>query len=277
MASGLLFYNQSSLFHFFHFPPEKLTFAPLFQNGIMQQVIFQDLGRISYQKAWDYQHQLQDELIVKKRLNWQREKEGKERVPQPFHYLLFCEHNPVYTLGKSGSTDHLLLDETGLKEKEIEFFKINRGGDITYHGPGQITGYPIFDLDEFFTDIHKYVRYLEEAVMRTLVEYGIHDSFRIDGYTGVWLPEKNGLPKRKICAIGVRLSRWVTMHGFAFNVNTDLDYFKNIIPCGIDEGDKDVTSLAAELGREMDFEEVKTVLKQHFAELFGFEFVERTA
>lgn len=238
----------------------------------MEQVVFQDLGRISYQKAWDYQHQLQDELIAQKRLNWERERKGEAKVPLAHHYLLFCEHNPVYTLGKSGSTDNLLLDEKGLEEKGIEFFKINRGGDITYHGPGQITGYPIFDLDEFFTDIHKYVRYLEEAVMRTLAGYGIENAFRMDGYTGVWLPEKEDLPKRKICAIGVRLSRWVTMHGFAFNVNTDLRYFQNIIPCGIDEGDKDVTSLARELGGEVGMEEVKTILKNHFAELFGFEF-----
>lgn len=239
----------------------------------MERVVFQDLGRISYQKAWDYQHQLQDELIALKRQNWERERNGEATIPPSHHHLLFCEHNPVYTLGKSGSVDHLLLDEKGLEEKGIEFFKINRGGDITYHGPGQITGYPIFDLDQFFTDIHKYVRYLEEVVIRTLAEYDIHDAFRIDGYTGVWLPEKNGQPKRKICAIGVRLSRWVTMHGFAFNVNTDLDYFRNIVPCGIDEGDKDVTSLSVELEREMDVEEVKGKLKKHFAELFGFEFV----
>jgi len=238
----------------------------------MEQVVFRDLGRISYQKAWDYQHELQDELISLKRQNWERERKDEAVIPPSHHYLLFCEHNPVYTLGKSGSIDHLLLDEKGLEEKGVEFFKINRGGDITYHGPGQITGYPIFDLDQFFTDIHKYVRYLEEAVIRTLEDYGIEDAFRIDGYTGVWLPEKNGLPKRKICAIGVRLSRWVTMHGFAFNVNTDLSYFRNIVPCGIDEGDKDVTSLAAELGREMDIEEVKEKLKNKFAELFGFEF-----
>lgn len=237
----------------------------------MQQVIFKDLGRISYQKAWDYQHELQDATIATKRQNWEREKQGEAKLPTR-HYLLFCEHNPVYTLGKSGSTNHLLLDETGLREKGIEFFKINRGGDITYHGPGQITGYPIFDLDEFFTDIHKYVRYLEEAVIRTIAEYGITDGFRIKGYTGVWLPEKDGQPKRKICAIGVRLSRWVTMHGFAFNVNTDLGYFRHIVPCGIDEGDKDVTSLAAELGRPVDLAEVKARLKAHFADLFGFDF-----
>lgn len=237
----------------------------------MQQVIFQDLGRISYQKAWDYQQQLQDEVIAVKRQNREREERGEVKLPI-VHHLLFCEHNPVYTLGKSGSINNLLLDDAALKEKSIEFFKTNRGGDITYHGPGQITGYPIFDMDEFFTDIHRYVRYLEEAVIRTLAEYGIDDAFRMDGFTGVWLPAKANSPKRKICAIGVRLSRWVTMHGFAFNVNTDLEYFRHIIPCGIDDQDKDVTSMANELDKHVDAEEVKTHLKKHFAELFGFEF-----
>jgi lipoyl(octanoyl) transferase len=176
------------------------------------------------------------------------------------------------TLGRSGSEDHLLFDEAGLQAKGIEFFKINRGGDITYHGPGQIVGYPIFDLDEFFTDVHRYVRYLEEAVIRTLADYGITDAYRIKEYTGVWLPQKGWLPKRKICAIGVHLSRWVTMHGFAFNVNTDLGYFRHIVPCGINDKDKDVTSLANELGHTMDEHEVKEKLRHHLAELFGFEF-----
>lgn len=167
--------------------------------------------------------------------------------------------------------DHLLLDEAGLATAGFSFYKINRGGDITYHGPGQIVGYPIFDLDEFFTDVHQYVRYLEEAVMRTLQEYGIA-TYRESGYTGVWLPATAHRPKRKICAIGVHLSRWVTLHGFAFNINTDLGHFANIIPCGIQDDDKSVTSLAQELGHTVDIEDVKTRLRQHFAELFGFQF-----
>ena len=236
----------------------------------MQQVVFKDLGRISYRKAWDYQGQLRDEVIALKRENRELEKQGKTALPTK-HYLLFCEHPPVYTLGKSGSPDNLLLNEKGLSEKGIEFFKTNRGGDITYHGPGQIVGYPIFDLDGFFTDVHRYVRYLEEVVIRTLAEYGIGGE-RIKEYTGVWLPQKGWLPKRKICAIGVHLSRWVTLHGFAFNVNTDLSYFRHIIPCGINDKDKDVTSLSFELGRDVNEEEVKGKLKRHFSELFGFEF-----
>ena len=259
---------------------------------MMQKVIYQDLGRIPYSDAWAYQSDLQKQLIDAKRLAQKVEvetpsvmqsvmaqnaliKTGFEAVEMPFeqtHYLLFCEHNPVYTLGKSGSTTHLLLDEEGLAAKGIEFFKINRGGDITNHGPGQITGYPIFDLDFFFTDVHKYVRYLEEAVIRTIADYGLK-GIRINGYTGVWLEGDAAQPKRKICAIGVHLSRWVTLHGFAFNVNTDLNFFKNIIPCGIEDEDKTVTSLAVELGRKMDVEEVKEKLKGHFAMLFEFEFI----
>lgn len=236
----------------------------------MQRVLFQDLGSISYQKAWDYQKALLKELIDRKNFNRQRAKEGLPLLSS-YHYLLFCEHPPVYTLGKSGSTDHLLLTETDLEREGFEFHKINRGGDITYHGPGQIVGYPIFDLDCFFTDVHKYVRYLEEAVIRTLADYDV-ESYRIDGFTGVWLPETNFQSKRKICAIGVHLSRWVTMHGFAFNVNTQLEHFENIIPCGIEDRDKKVTSLQKELGRLLNLEEVKSRLKNHFAELFGFEF-----
>lgn len=186
--------------------------------------------------------------------------------------LIFCEHSHVYTLGKSGSENHLLINKSKLESESIEFFKINRGGDITYHGPGQITGYPIFDLDEFFTDVHKYVRYLEEVIIRTIAEYGLH-GVRLKEYTGVWLaPEKEGEPYRKICAIGVHLSRWVTMHGFAFNVNTDLDYFDFIVPCGIDDGDKTVTSLSRELGTIIDMEEVKQKLRHHFKTLFEFEY-----
>ncbi|MCC6722919.1 MAG: lipoyl(octanoyl) transferase LipB [Saprospiraceae bacterium] len=237
----------------------------------MQKVIYKDLGRIPYREAWDLQQGLHDEAIRRKRENRERKERGEELLPIN-HHLLFCEHSPVMTLGRSGSEEHLLLDAAGLQAKGIEFFKINRGGDITYHGPGQIVGYPIFDLDEFFTDVHRYVRCLEEAVIRTLAEYGIEDAYRIKEYTGVWLPQKGWLPKRKICAIGVHLSRWVTMHGFAFNVNTDLGYFRHIVPCGINDKDKDVTSLANELGHTMDEHEVKEKLRRHFAELFGFEF-----
>lgn len=237
----------------------------------MQKVIFKDLGRIPYQEAWDFQQGLHDEAVRRKRENRERKERGEALLPIS-HHLLFCEHPPVMTLGRSGAEANLLLDENSLREKGIEFFKINRGGDITYHGPGQIVGYPIFDLDEFFTDVHRYVRYLEEAVILTLAEYGIEDAYRIKEYTGVWLPQAGWLPKRKICAIGVHLSRWVTMHGFAFNVNTDLDYFRHIIPCGINDKDKDVTSLAKELGHTVDENEVKEKLRRHFAELFGFEF-----
>ena len=245
---------------------------------MLPKVEYQDLGRISYHAAWDYQFELQKEVIARKRLI----KEKAESTPSVFgafeapfeqkHYLLFCEHNPVFTLGKSGSLEHLLLNEAELTQKGIEFFKINRGGDITFHGAGQITGYPIFDMDFFFNDVHKYVRYLEEVVIRTIAEYGLAGT-RIKEYTGVWLAGENGEPNRKICAIGVHLSRWVTMHGFAFNVNTDLSYFNYIIPCGIAEADKAVTSLAKELGKEIPVEEVKTKLKKHFKELFGFEYL----
>jgi len=236
----------------------------------MQKVIFKDLGTISYREAWDYQQELLQQSIDTKRQNRDL-KETNRPLLDVRHYLLFCQHPPVYTLGRSGSPEHLLLDEQGLREKGIEFFKINRGGDITYHGPGQIVGYPIIDLDEFFTDVHRYVRYLEEAIIRTLAEYGL-EAMRIKEYTGVWLPQTNVFPKRKICAIGVHLSRWVTMHGFAFNINTDLQYFNHIIPCGINDSDKTVTSLAKELGRKVDEEEVKQKLKSHFATIFGFEF-----
>ena len=166
--------------------------------------------------------------------------------------------------------DHLLLNEAELQTKGIAFFKINRGGDITYHGPGQVVGYPIFDLDCFFTDVHKYVRYIEEAVILTLAEYGLK-GVRYEGYTGVWLEPEGDQPKRKICAIGVHLSRWVTMHGFAFNINTDLNYFDYIIPCGINDPDKTVTSLSIELGHEVSILEVKSKLIKHFARLFNFE------
>lgn len=231
----------------------------------MQQVNFRDLGLIDYKEAWDLQERLFKATIQRKIEN--RRSPDIENVPTE-HHLLFCEHPHVYTLGKSGSKDHLLLNEQALEEKDAVFYKINRGGDITYHGPGQIVAYPIFDLDKFFTDIHKYLRYLEEAVIGVLKQYGIK-SGRIAGLTGVWIDAEDPAKARKICAYGVRCSRWVTMHGLAFNVNSDLDYFGNIIPCGIP--DKAVTSMHTELGRKLDMEVIKGQLKVELANLFDLE------
>ncbi|HTI59708.1 lipoyl(octanoyl) transferase LipB [Mucilaginibacter sp.] len=238
-----------------------------------KKVHFEDWGLIDYKEAWDKQEALFGETVALKTANRNKmiATEGDEyQEEEPTaNYLVFCEHPHVYTLGKSGKPEHLLLDEQGLKEKKASYYLINRGGDITYHGPGQVVGYPILDLDNFFTDIHLYLRTLEEAVILTLADYGLKAG-RYPGYTGVWFDADND-KARKICALGVRCSRWVTMHGFAFNVNPDLDYFKNIVPCGID--DKDVTSMQRELGRKVDEEEVKTILKGHIAELFGMELV----
>lgn len=225
----------------------------------MVKVVFQDLGHIDYKQAWDYQEKLFDQIIAIKRQNRKEETNLETQS-----YLLFCEHPHVYTLGKSGDEKNLLVNEEYLKSRGATFHKINRGGDITYHGPGQIVGYPILDLENFFTDIHKYLRFLEEAVILTLSEYGI-ESGRSDGETGVWL-ESGTENARKICALGVRSSRWVTMHGFAFNVNPDLDYFGNIIPCGI--VDKSVTSMEKELGKKIDIQEVRDKLKVHLASIF---------
>lgn len=229
-----------------------------------KKVQFIDWGLLDYQEAWDRQEKVFSETLAIKQDNRTNNLEN----PTP-NYLIFTEHPHVYTLGKSGHEEYLLLDEEGLKEKEAKFYKINRGGDITYHGPGQIVGYPILDLDNFFTDIHLYLRTLEEAIILTLADYGIQAG-RYEGYTGVWLDADNE-KARKICAMGVRASRWVTMHGFAFNVNADLAYFGNIIPCGID--DKDVTSMERELGRKLDMNEVKEKLKNHIASLFHMELV----
>jgi lipoyl(octanoyl) transferase len=233
----------------------------------MQKVVYEDLGKIGYKEAWDYQESVFQRIVEAKLRNRALPDEEKEQI---LHHLIFCEHPHVYTLGKSGSEDHLLLSGEELGERKAEFYRINRGGDITYHGPGQLVGYPIFDLDGFFTDIHKYLRYLEEAVIRTLAEYGIRGG-RIEGFTGVWLEEEDPVRARKICAMGVKCSRWVTMHGFAFNVNVDLEYFKNIIPCGI--ADKPVTSLAKELGHAVDSREVKQKLLRHLCGLFGIELI----
>lgn len=232
-----------------------------------KKVNLEDLGNRDYKTTWDYQEELFKSIVDLKIKN-RREAAGLET---PNHFL-FVEHPHVYTLGKSGDINNLLIDETKLKEKEATFYKINRGGDITYHGPGQIVGYPILDLDNFFTDIHKYLRLLEEMVILTLAEYGLKAG-RSEGETGVWLDV--GTPfARKICAMGVRASRWVTMHGFALNVNTDLGYFDLMIPCGIK--DKAVTSLNVELGQKhVNEEEVKQKLLKHFEELFEADFIKQ--
>ena len=224
-----------------------------------KKVKFEDLGLIDYKQCWEYQEKLFAEIVERKREN---RRENLNNVTP--NYLLFCEHPHVYTLGKSGDKSNLLVNEESLKSRGATFYKINRGGDITYHGPGQIVGYPILDLDNFFTDIHKYLRLLEEAIILTLKEYGL-EAERSEGETGVWFDV--GTPKaRKICAFGVKTSRWVTMHGFAFNVNSDLSYFENIIPCGI--ADKKVTSLKKELGKELDLEDVKKRVLIHIVKLF---------
>ena len=238
-----------------------------------KRVAFQDWGLTDYKVAWERQEAIFTETVNQKiRLRNQQPAvagEGPDEEEMTPNYLIFCAHPHVYTLGKSGKPEHLLLDEQGLKDKHATYYPINRCGDITYHGPGQIVGSPILELDNFFTDIHLYLRTLEEAVILTLADYGLQAG-RYPGYTGVWFDADNERA-RKICALGVRCSRWVTMHGFALNVNADLDYFKNIVPCGID--DKAVTALQAELGYEADISEVKDMLKNHIATLFGMELV----
>ena len=229
-------------------------------------MIFKDLGIIDYKTAWDYQENLLQENITVKAAA----RNGAERTESLLfstkNYFLFCEHPPVYTLGKSGSMNNIFLDDAQLKEKKIEFFKTNRGGDITFHGLQQIVGYPVLDLEKFGTDIGKYLRNLEEAVILTIAEYGISGE-RSAGETGVWIDSGIEGRERKICAIGVRCSRWITMHGFALNVNTDLDYFKNIIPCGIQN--KQVTSVEKETGGKVNYEDVKNRLKKNFEEVFN--------
>ena len=235
-----------------------------------QKVTFQDIGQCRYEDAWNYQTELHKRLIDRKKPFFEAKNTS---LPEgtPEHHLLFVEHPPVYTLGKSGTPDHLLLSEEELGQQGFEFFKINRGGDITYHGPGQLVVYPIFDLEYFFRDVQRYVRGLEETVIRTLADYGI-TAARMPGYTGVWLDVDSDTRKRKICAIGVHISRWVTLHGLAFNVNPELGHFHNIIPCGIQETDKGVTSLSIELGRWVDMGEVKEKVRGKFAEVFDFEY-----
>lgn len=224
-------------------------------------IAFKDLGLMDYHQAWSFQEEIFDQIIQVKTAN--RSLGPYDQLPTP-NYLLFCEHNPVYTLGKSGKPEHLLLSQEDLAAKRIAWYPINRGGDITYHGPGQITGYPVLDLENFMTDIHKYLRFIEEAIIQVCAIYGIKAG-RIEGLTGVWIEE------RKICALGVRAARWVTMHGFAFNVNTELHYFDYIVPCGID--DKEVTSLAKEVGHPLDMSVVKNQVKEALASQFGWQYL----
>jgi len=224
-----------------------------------QKVIFQDLGLTNYFDTWQYQTEIHQKL-----------KEEKKSInnPNPRHTLIFCEHHAVFTLGRSGLQENLIVSPEYLAENNIQFYKINRGGDITYHGPGQIVGYPIFDLDLFFNDVHKYVRLLEESVIQTLKHYNV-TGHREPGYTGVWIKREN--ENRKICAIGVHLSRWISLHGFAFNINTNLDHFNYIIPCGIKDEGKSVTSLEKELGTKQNMDEVKHILKNKISSIFEFD------
>lgn len=242
-----------------------------------QQVIFRDLGKMEYKEAWDYQERLLQENARRKSIVHSRQSavvandlNFNEPELTTEHYLLFVEHPPVYTLGKSGNIENVLMSEEQLEQNGIQFFRTNRGGDITFHGEQQIVGYPILDLEKFYTDIGKYLRNLEEVIIQTLADYGLKGA-RSKGETGVWLDPDIPGKERKICAMGVRTSRWITMHGFAFNINTDLSYFNNIIPCGIQN--KQVTSLEKELGRKIDFEEAKERVKQNFEKVFEVELV----
>jgi len=249
-----------------------------------QQVIFRDLGNMDYKAAWDYQEKLLQESVRRKSLVNSRESivmgESTNNNDSELtthdsrltteHYLLFVEHPPVYTLGKSGNIENVLMSEAQLEENGIQFFRTNRGGDITFHGDQQIVGYPILDLEKFYTDIGKYLRNLEEVIIATLADYGLKGA-RSTGETGVWLDPYIPGRERKVCAMGVRTSRWITMHGFAFNVNTDLSYFNNIIPCGIQN--KQVTSLEKELGKKIDFEEAKERVRKNFEKVFDVEFI----
>lgn len=228
----------------------------------LPEVTIINLGLVDYKNAWDIQ-----EKYFKQAIDRKIAIRNGEKLPPPSNYLILCEHPNVYTIGKSGKEENLLLSSEEVKSKEASFYKINRGGDITYHGPGQLVVYPILDLDQFFTDIHKYMRYLEQAVINTLLKFGIQSS-RIDGMTGVWID--SSLPSaRKICAMGVKSSRWVTMHGIGFNINTNLDFFSHIVPCGID--DKAVTSMQKELDIEVDMQEVENIIIEEFKSLFGFQ------
>ena len=230
----------------------------------MREVQFKDLGQMGYKACWDHQEVVFKGIVDQKIVN----RNDPDNAIQTKNHLFFVEHPPVFTLGKSGDEKHQLFNQEKLAEKGVDYFKINRGGDITFHGPGQVVAYPIFDLDHFFTDIHKYLRYLEEAIILTIADYGIEGS-RIDGLTGVWVDAGQADRSRKIAALGVKCSRWVTMHGLALNVNTDLNYFNMIVPCGID--DRDVTSIEREVGHKVGMEEVKGKLLLNLQNVFDFE------
>lgn len=229
-----------------------------------KKIILRDIGKSSFSDAWEYQ-----EDIFKKIIDQKIKNRSNENKMETNNFLIITEHDPVYTIGKSGDISNLLLNDDEMKTQGIEFYKINRGGDITYHGPGQIMGYPIIDLDNFFTDINLYLRKLEEVIINTLKSYDL-EGFTIKGETGVWVKDNNGLSK-KVCAFGIRASRWVTMHGFSFNVNPELNYFKNIIPCGIT--DKGVTSVSELINRNIEMNEIKQILYKNFAESFSAKLV----
>ena len=229
-----------------------------------KKIILRDIGKSSFSDAWEYQ-----EDIFKKIIDQKIKNRSNENKMETNNFLIITEHDPVYTIGKSGDISNLLLNDDEMKTQGIEFYKINRGGDITYHGPGQIMGYPIIDLDNFFTDINFYLRKLEEVIINTLKSYDL-EGFTIKGETGVWVKDNNGLSK-KVCAFGIRASRWVTMHGFSFNVNPELNYFKNIIPCGIT--DKGVTSVSELINRNIEMTEIKQILYKNFAESFSAKLV----
>ena len=233
------------------------------ENGIKLQ--YHKINAIYYQSVWDFQQQLHDRVKQDKR------RRRQDDILSPYlGHMIMCEHRPVFTMGKRASMQNLLLDEKSLADRGIELFEINRGGDITYHGPGQLTGYMIMDLALLYRDLHLYIRNLEEVIIRTLSDYDLI-GMRIPDYTGVWIERAE--KRWKICAIGVHMSRWVSMHGFGFNVNTDLSYFKHIVPCGIEETDKGITSLAQELNRRVDTEEVEQSLKKHVSEVFGLQII----
>ena len=229
-----------------------------------KKIILRDIGKSSFSDAWQYQ-----EKIFKKTIDQKIKNRSSESKLETDNFLIITEHNPVYTIGKSGDISNLLLNDDEMKTEGIEFYKINRGGDITYHGPGQIMGYPIIDLDNFFTDINLYLRKLEEVIINTLKSYDLK-GFTIKGETGVWVKDNNGLSK-KVCAFGIRASRWVTMHGFSFNINPELNYFKNIIPCGIK--DKGVTSVSELKNSNIEMNQIKKILYKNFAESFSAELV----
>lgn len=254
--------------------PQELIHSLSYENRKkeIQKIKFYDLGLIDFKECWDKQEKLLQQTIAIK-LSRRTSNFTPSTRGQTSNFLLFCEHPHVYTLGKSGSEKNFLLNSELLKKINASYYKINRGGDITYHGPGQLVGYPILDLEHFFTDIHKYLRSLEEVIILTLNDYGI-SAGRIDGLTGVWIDfnDNDKVRARKICAMGVRTSRWVTMHGFAFNVCPDLSYFNHIIPCGIN--DKEVTSMEKELGKKPDMNKVKEKVKKYFAEVFQCEISE---